>query len=276
MEKVIRNSKKNKETGIDAIHSEMIQVEPVVMDELLFDLWALVGRMKQYSASWKVGLLTQVHKKGNEPRPIKYRPVCMLSHTRKIIEGALGNALLRETKLFPRKFGFQRGISPQMTLTDVDIHQGRPQKISTKAYDRLNRSTLIPDCEQRVEATICGMLRACLQPLTVSTKGDTVNTERIQRLGITKGAPLSTIIFLIYIDDIGSCGTRPLDDVVNTENLGNAEMTLTADDVIIHRREWVHVKIWLDDCYRWAEKKGMKWGPINYTVIQEENANESA
>lgn len=73
----------------------------------------------KYPASLKIDLLTHIYEKEDNARPVNYIQVCMLSHTRKIIEEVLENALLRETKLFPGQFDFQRGASPQMTLTDV-------------------------------------------------------------------------------------------------------------------------------------------------------------
>lgn len=69
---------------------------------------------------------------------------------------------------------------------------------------------------------MCGMLKAFLQSLTVSTKGDTLSTEAIQRSGLIQGVTLSTILFLLYIDYIWSYGTMPLDELVDTKDLGNA------------------------------------------------------
>lgn len=80
-----------------------------------------------------------------------------------------------------------------------------------KAYDRVNRTAIIGDCENRTELAITKVLRACLQPLRISTKGDVLNTTVIQRLGLTLGAPLSTIIFLMYIEDLGDNGTRAME-----------------------------------------------------------------
>lgn len=74
---------------MDAIHNEILQVEPNLMAELLFEVWKLVGRSQEYRDKWSLGLLTPIYKKGYESVRTNYRPVCML-HARKIIKGAIG------------------------------------------------------------------------------------------------------------------------------------------------------------------------------------------
>lgn len=94
---------------MDAIHNEMLQVGPELMAELLFYVWDLVGKTKRYPKSCKSGLRNPIRKKGDEVTLANYRPLCMLSHTRKIIEGVIGILLLRTTESYQDSSDSKRG-----------------------------------------------------------------------------------------------------------------------------------------------------------------------
>lgn len=114
----------------------------------------------------------------------------MLSHTRKIIEGAVGDFLLRTTKVLSRHFVFQKQLSPLITLTDVDtLMKHGMNKIATfdltKAYDRVNRKTLVKYFKKIKEDTsITKMLKAFSQPLQLSAEAYILGTEATQRLNL--------------------------------------------------------------------------------------------
>lgn len=69
----------------------------------------------------EVRLLTSIFEKGERTLPKNYRPVCMLACTRKIIEAAIAEKIAKILPIFSRKFGFQKGLSPAITLTDVNM-----------------------------------------------------------------------------------------------------------------------------------------------------------
>lgn len=79
-------------------------------------------------------------------------------------------------------------------------------------------------------------------------------------LGLTQGAPPSSVLFLLYINDIVDfCPKRTMATVQTEEMEIGDEITLTVDDVLIHTRGWPELQCWLDACSRWAYKKGMRW-----------------
>lgn len=87
------------------------------------------------------------------------------------------------------------------------------------------------------------MLRAFLQPLGTLRKGVATNSEASQSLGLTQGAHLSTILFIIYTDDLDVHGKRYVGEEVQVGSLGNAEISLTAGDGIIFTRKWTHAQL---------------------------------
>lgn len=53
--------------------------------------------------------------------------------------------------------------------------------------------------------------------------------------------------------------------------VGNFEISLTGDEVVIHIKTWYHLQSWLDECCRWACKKKMKWESSKCTFICSSN-----
>lgn len=69
----------------------------------------------------------------------------MLYCTRKIIETEILGHLSRKLELYGRKYGFQSGLSPTVTLIDVEaVLRSRKNKIEkldlAKADDKFNRT----------------------------------------------------------------------------------------------------------------------------------------
>lgn len=172
-----------------------------------------------------------------------YPQLCILSHSRNIFKRDIGDAILRTTDVTTKKFSFQKGLSPIITLNDVDsMVKAGSNKIKTLylaiSYDQLNRSILLEDCRRKVEREIIQMLSKCLKPLKISTEGDVLKSKATQNLVLTHGAPLSTNLFLVYIDDPDTYGTEQVNNKIVTNGIGNAKLTLTAHDVVIHAKRW--------------------------------------
>lgn len=67
----------------------MAKAAPAKIADLLMAFWRKVGESKQTPTQWEKDILTPIHKTGNEENPKNHRPICMLSHQRKIVEAAV-------------------------------------------------------------------------------------------------------------------------------------------------------------------------------------------
>lgn len=159
-----------------------------------------------------------------------------------------------------------------MTILDVDaVVRGGRDRVATldlsKSYDKVKKSILIRDCEKPVGEETAEMLTAYLQVLPVSTKVHITGKVANIRLVLTQGAPLSSTLFLIYTNYLADYCQRRTDLDVVIEGIGHAEVTLTADYIVVHTEDWCAMQPWLEACSRWAYKKDMKWENSKYTVI---------
>lgn len=82
------------------------------------------------------------------------------------------------------------------------------------------------------------MITTCLQVLTITTKGDVLGAEAQIRLGITQAAPLSPILFLIYLNGLHEYCPRKTYQEVIYGKIRTMEITLTADNAMIHTKGW--------------------------------------
>lgn len=108
IERSIKKSRHNKAPGSDGVHNEVLKANAGAIAKLLTETWALIGRVSKCPEEWKQGLLTPIFKKGERALPQNYRPICMLSCARKVIETAIAERIARNMPIFGRQFGFQR------------------------------------------------------------------------------------------------------------------------------------------------------------------------
>lgn len=87
-------------------------------------------------------------KKGAQDDPANYRPVCLISHTRKVIEGAILPIVIERSTHMREKFGFQVGISVQNAILKVQhnaeqgLHHTAVLDLE-KAYDKVDKQKLL-------------------------------------------------------------------------------------------------------------------------------------
>lgn len=77
----------NKAIGADRIHVEMLKANPDVAVELLTRIWQVIGKTGQVTEGLLKGIIVPLYKgKGAKQEPKNSRPLCILSHVRKLVE----------------------------------------------------------------------------------------------------------------------------------------------------------------------------------------------
>lgn len=80
---------KHKAVCFHSVHAEMIQTAPALFARVLEKLRKKAGETLILPESWSTGILVPLHKKDAQSDPANYRPLCMLSDVRKILEKAV-------------------------------------------------------------------------------------------------------------------------------------------------------------------------------------------
>lgn len=76
----------NKAIGSDRIHVEMLKANPDASAELLTRIWQMVGKTGQVPKDWLRVVIVPLYKgKGEQQEPANSRPICILSHVRKLV-----------------------------------------------------------------------------------------------------------------------------------------------------------------------------------------------
>lgn len=120
VEAAIRQMESNKAIGLDGIHVKMLKANPGASSELLTTIWQVVGKTGIVSHSWIKDTIVPLFKgKGDQQEPANWRPLCILSHARKLVEKAVVMELDRTFVTDKAQYGFQSII--QVTQAALSV-----------------------------------------------------------------------------------------------------------------------------------------------------------
>lgn len=191
----IRTMERQNAIDVDKIHAEMLQTAPVLFERVLTKLWEVVSSVLMVHREWTTGVLVPLHKKGTQSDPAKYRPLCMLSHVRKILEQALTAELETVMSTDRIQYGFQNNlITLQAALyitaaVEAEIGQLLSVLDQTKAYNIVIRKLLVDKLiAQGIPDKLVNKLIVFLLTLLVSTEGDLTGTVSLLTKGLVQGS----------------------------------------------------------------------------------------
>lgn len=185
---------KNKAVEVDNIRAEMMQVAPDLFTSLLSQWWSVSEQIGIVPEEWNTDILVPLFKKGEQHEPSIYRPLCMLSHVRKILEKAVVEELEEITKTDRMQFGFQARINALQAEVEVSAkletneHSTAAILDLINANDRVSRQVMISKLEELgVTIDIINQILIFLLPLSVSTAGDATSAHAILTIGLVQG-----------------------------------------------------------------------------------------
>ena len=248
---------KSKATGGDEIFAEAFQLVPAKAADMLFELWAACGRTGSIPKEWKEVRLFPLYKKGDMGKPENYRPIALLSHSRKIIEKAIDMRLRLEYTFEDAQCGFQPMRSTETALIRAHIAHRTNRKSAVildlkSAYQTVIRAKLLERVESKLSRDLASMIALMLSDNTLKTVGDT--SHRVGRIvrGVVQGSPLSPSLFNIYVDTL-------IERTRASELLNKVTITLFADDIICFAQDAQTLQLFLDICSSWGTEYGLTW-----------------
>lgn len=116
----VRTMECNKAIGEDGVNVEMLKSNPEAAASLLTKMWRAVGKSGCFPEDWLRGIIVPLYKgKGCQKEVVNFRPLCILSHVRKIVEKAVVYELDRKFCADRAQYGFQAGVQVIQTALSV-------------------------------------------------------------------------------------------------------------------------------------------------------------
>ena len=182
----------------------------------------------------KIAKVIPIHKEGKKASPSNYRPISILGKSSKIFEKVFQKRLIRYLEKFSllteNQFGFRKkkDTVQAATLLWKTIQSNWATKTNSmgdfrKAFDTVHHESLLQKLHclgirGNVYALMASYLTESKQFVNVNSENS--NLQLVKR-GVPQGSILGPLLFLVYINDIGS----------NANIIG--KLLLYADDTVL-------------------------------------------
>ena len=231
----LRRLQASKAAGPDSLPPGILKHLPddwIVLITLLFNL-VFLG---QYPTEWCFARLFTIYKKGDPMLPSNYRGISILNALCKVYDSILNRRLTRWFKPQPEQAGAQegRGCIEQILCLRLLIDYARKSKKTlyiafidfTKAYDRVNRQTLLELLKQRG----CGKNFLHAIANTLRRTSNIIGNARFDAsAGVRQGGSCSCSLFTLYVDEI----IRRINQHGNDDFLESMHCLMLMDDTAV-------------------------------------------
>lgn len=246
----------DKSPGPDGVSTRMLVINLEAATLCIAALWAAAGRLAHLPLGMRMGTVVPVYKKGDRSQLNNYRPITLISTTRRIISSAVDRCVRRTLSFHPRQWGFRRQTGTEHALAFLAAQRKKGLQhafiLDLKgAYDRVPRDKLIQYCAQRLDAQLSGMVATLLRPGLITSTQDATNALPVT-VGVPQGDPISPTLFNIYMDVL-------LHQVDAAENKHHGTISCFADDVLLVAKCIPSAQRLLDVATSWADSHGMTW-----------------
>lgn len=273
IERAIGKMARNKAAGQDQIHVEMMKANAAKMAHMLGKCWAVIGRTRTVPPQWLKGTITPLFKgKGEMMDPKNHRPLCILSHVRKVVEKAVVEQMEELIVTDKAQFGFQEGIQIEQAALRVAalLRKGIYYLLVldlSKAYDTVLKAMLIEKLKKLLPVNLVKQLLVFITSVMAKVAGDITETPIPMRRGLTQGGTSSPPLFKVFINDLPEEIREMLRREFPTETLTDPAI-LVADDVIALSATLEQMQVIANACCRWAKTNGLQWNPEKSQLLR--------
>lgn len=275
--KAVFKQKNNNASGPDELSAEIIKASYVVISPYLVSIFNNLFNNSKYPDSWSLGYIVPIFKGGDKSTATNYRGITLNNILAKIYSQTLLNRLdiwsEKYEKVSRCQFGHQKGKSTtdcifilHSILAKV-LNSG--QKLYSifidyeKAYDTVNRHFLWQKLlNENVSSKMIKALKAMYSSVrSVIKYNNNVSNCIKSHLGVKQGDPCSSLLFMMFINDIISNIDSDLNGIFTIDEL-NIFLILYADDQVLFASSPDSLQSMLHDieiyCNTWGLKINVK------------------
>ena len=209
---------KNTKNSINQIPIKLFKEYKTHYSSIICKLVNMCFSIGQFPNCLKSGIITPIHKQGDQSDQSNYRPITVLPYLSKIIERVFHDRLSKFSSKFsiisPNQFGFLKGKSTADAVNSLtqylyDCLELRQIAITIlidfkKAFDTINHSILLRKLNSYgIRGAPLNFVCSFLSNRSCSVKiGNTVSNPSPISIGLPQGSILSPLLFLFYINDL--------------------------------------------------------------------------
>lgn len=269
----------NKASGKDRFHVEMFKANISKVAYSLSTCWKVVGKTRVTPLEWKIGAIVPICK-GKEIMgdPLNYKPLCIFSHARKIVEKAIVMELESLFTTDRAQFGFQEGKLclvvqiEQAALRVAELIRNGVRYVLvldlSKAYDTVLKLLLIKKLQRIIPSNLLSQVKVFISTVVVKVSGEILNTLIPMRRGLTQAGTTFPPLFRIFINDLPEELRKIIREKFPSSILDDHAL-LVADDVIDLSATLKEMKeIANNTCCKWVVANGLTWNPLKSHLLK--------
>ena len=265
IENAIMSMPSYKAARLDLVIAEATKTAPKRQAEFLANLCRAVGRIGLVPTQWNNCTIVPLYKKGDATKPSHHCPIVLVSHSRKVIEKVLDNALRAGYEFHPAQLEFCRNRGTEIAILQaippLTLHDDNIAILDLKqAYSSVAKKKLLELCREELTPKLCHQLQHILKPTSFETVRDDSKAVGTFNMRLPQGSDASPSLYNVFMDSFPR-------SVIAEEPRSTNPVIMFADDIQLRARSKDSLRALLKQAVTWAVANDMTWNVATCLII---------